>query len=115
MSNEQIYDLIIIGGGPAGMSAGIYSARAGYKTLLVEKMTFGGQMVITSFIDNYPGFPEGISGFELQERMYNQMKKYGVEVKNEDVKEINQNKDGFTVTTSSESYQSHAAIIATGF
>ena len=63
------YDLVIIGAGPAGLTAGLYAARARMKVLLLEKAVPGGQIIITDWIENYPGFPEGISGFDLAEKM----------------------------------------------
>ena len=66
---EHIYDMIIIGGGPAGYTAALYASRAGLDTLVVEQMSAGGQMAITDVIDNYPGFEEGIDGFTLGMKM----------------------------------------------
>lgn len=74
------YDVIIVGGGPAGLTAGIYSSRAGLKTLLVEKAIVGGQITITEFVENYPGFEEGISGIDLSQKMQQQAKKFGTEI-----------------------------------
>jgi thioredoxin reductase (NADPH) len=76
----EYYDLIIIGGGPAGLTAAIYSAREGVQTLLVERSGLGGQAGITVGIDNFPGFPEGISGAEFSERMTQQARRFGVEI-----------------------------------
>ena len=64
---KRIYDMVIIGGGPGGYTAALYAARAGLKVVLLEKLSAGGQMALTSQIDNYPGFPEGIDGFELMD------------------------------------------------
>ncbi|MCM8829684.1 MAG: thioredoxin-disulfide reductase [Candidatus Omnitrophica bacterium] len=80
--------LIIIGGGPAGMTAGIYALRAGIKTTIIEKSFPGGNMLLTEKIDNYPGFPEGISGIELAERMRQQYLKFGGEIVNGEVMDI---------------------------
>ena len=66
---ERIYDMIIIGGGPGGYTAALYAARAGLDTLVLEKLSAGGQMALTDKIDNYPGFEEGIDGFMLGEKM----------------------------------------------
>ena len=78
------YDCVIVGGGPAGLTAGIYCGRAKIKTLLVEKSIVGGQIALTDLVENYPGFPEGISGKELSRRLKNQVEKFGVNIeKNE--------------------------------
>ncbi len=79
------YDLIIIGGGPAGLTAGIYAGRARLKTLLLEKLIHGGQVMTTDLVENYPGFPEGISGFELSDRMRKQAERFGLEIQMADV------------------------------
>jgi thioredoxin reductase (NADPH) len=80
MSNCD-YELVIIGGGPAGLTAGLYAARARLKAVLIEKGGVGGQVLLTDWIDNYPGFPEGISGFELVDRMAKQAARFGLETK----------------------------------
>jgi len=85
---NNIYDIIIIGGGPAGLTAGIYASRSKLKTLLIEKMGCGGQVVITDLIENYPGFPEGISGFELACKFEEQAKKFGLEIIIDEVTDI---------------------------
>ena len=76
------YDLIIVGGGPAGLTAGLYAGRARLKTLLLEKLIHGGQVMTTDLVENYPGFPEGISGFELSDRMRRQAERFGLEFQN---------------------------------
>ncbi len=83
MMNErkyEQYDLIIIGGGPAGLTAAIYSSRAGFKTCIIESGIVGGEAASTDLIENYPGFPDGISGMKLTENMANQAKIYGAEI-----------------------------------
>lgn len=82
------FDVIIVGGGPAGLTAGTYCARAGMKTMLVERAILGGQISLCSAIDNYPGFPSGISGVELAARFEDQAKKFGVETVWGDVQQI---------------------------
>ena len=73
------YEILVVGGGPAGYTAALYAARSGRKTAVVEKLSPGGQMATTSVIDNYPGFPDGVDGFELGEKMEQQARKYGAE------------------------------------
>ncbi len=76
------YSLIILGGGPAGLTAGLYASRARVDTLLVEKGVPGGQVLVTDWIDNYPGFPDGIAGYELIEKMTAQAQRFGLQIKN---------------------------------
>ncbi|MEW6262347.1 MAG: thioredoxin-disulfide reductase [Thermodesulfobacteriota bacterium] len=78
-------DLIIIGGGPAGLTAGLYAARARLKARLIEKLSPGGQILTTDWVDNYPGFPEGVSGFELVDRMRRQAERFGLEIEASEV------------------------------
>ena len=108
-----MYDIIIVGGGPAGLAAAIYSARALKKILLIEKATFGGQITQAVHVENYPGF-EKISGMELGERMYDQAKKLGMESIYGEVKKIEKSSSTFTVFVGSKEYQSKAVIYATG-
>ena len=74
---ERIYDVAVLGGGPAGYTAALYAARAGLDTLIIEKISIGGQMTLTGDIDNYPGFPDGVDGFELGMKMQQGAEKYG--------------------------------------
>jgi len=107
------YEVIIIGGGPAGLTAGLYAARAGLKSLLLEHGVFGGQIVNARLVENYPGFPEGISGTELGEFMHRQATKYGLETIITEVSEV---KTGnvYEVSTSGGNYQTKSIIIAAG-
>ena len=87
MANTD-YQLIILGGGPAGLTAGLYAARDRIQVVLVEKGVVGGQVLVTDWIDNYPGFPEGISGFDLSEKMAAQAKRFELETKNANVVKV---------------------------
>ena len=112
---ERTHDLIIIGGGPAGLTAGIHTARLGLKTAVFEAGTLGGRAAEASMYENFPGFPEGIVGKELIERMEKQISKFGADVKVFE-KAIDLEVKGAlkTVTTSKATYRSFALIIATG-
>ena len=107
------YDVIIIGGGPAGLTAGLYAARAGLKSLLMEQGVFGGQIVNARLVENYPGFPEGISGPELGEFMRRQATKYGLETLNTEVSGVRTG-NAYEVSTSEGNIQTAAIIIAAG-
>ncbi len=108
------YDVVIIGGGPAGLTAGLYASRARLKTLLVESLSVPGQAVITDSIENYPGFPEGINGFELIERFKKQIENLGAEFKTGDVKDITSYENGWKIEVEGNSYSALALIIASG-
>jgi len=109
------YDVAIIGSGPAGLSAGMYAARAALKTLLLEKGMPGGQAATTDKIENYPGFPEGIAGPDLVMKMDEQARKFGLDVKFDDVQAVSQGQDGiFTLKTNEGESTSKTLIIATG-
>ena len=76
-----MYDIAIIGGGPAGLAAGLYGARGGMDTVLLENMLVGGQIIKTTQVDNYPGFPDGIDGFAIGTNMQKQAERFGLEIK----------------------------------
>ena len=107
------YEVIIIGGGPAGLTAGLYASRAGLKALLIERGIFGGQIVNARQVDNYPGFPEGISGFELASLMHEQATKYGLETVNSAVTAIKRAGE-YSVNTDNDNFQADSVIIAAG-
>jgi len=107
------YEVIIIGGGPAGLTAGLYTSRVGLKSLLVERGPMGGQMVNARMVENYPGFPEGISGPELGSLMHQQASRYGLEVVTAEVTGLN-NGQPFGVLTTEGSFEAEAIIIAAG-
>ncbi|MCK4331734.1 MAG: FAD-dependent oxidoreductase, partial [Dehalococcoidia bacterium] len=107
------YEVIIIGGGPGGLTAGLYASRAGLKTLLLERGMFGGQIVNAQRVDNYPGFPEGISGFELASLMHQQATKYGLETATAEVTGLKAGRT-YGVLTSDADFEAGAVIIAAG-
>jgi thioredoxin reductase (NADPH) len=112
MSNT--YDVIIIGGGPAGLSAGLYTSRARLKTLLIEKAIVGGQITNAERVENYPGFPDGISGFDLGELMRRQAESFGLEIKYAEALGIELRGSEKVVKTSDGDYIGRAVIIAGG-
>lgn len=109
-----MYDVVIIGGGPAGLSASIYAKRFGLSTLLIEKVGIGGQASLTDLIENYPGFPEGISGAELVNKMEEQAKKFDVEFLIDEVLNVDFDDEIKKVITNSANFESKGIIITTG-
>jgi thioredoxin reductase (NADPH) len=112
----EFYDLIIAGGGPTALTAAIYAARDGFDVLVIERSGLGGQAGITERLDNYPGFPEGVTGAEFAERVIEQAKRYGVELLSaQNVVQIGNDLDAhFVSTDSGHTYRSNAVLIATG-
>jgi len=108
------YDLIIIGGGPAGLTSGIYAGRARLCAVLLEKLIHGGQMMTTDLVENYPGFPEGITGFELSDRMRKQAERFKLLIKTAEVLEIIPGKPLHTVVLEDRRVTAPAIIIASG-
>jgi thioredoxin reductase (NADPH) len=108
------YDVAIIGGGPAGLTAGIYAGRGNLKALILEKGLPGGQIAQTEEVENYPGFPEPISGPELSERMVQQAKRFGTEIVMEEVQSITKTPEGFEVRGYDQVYKAKMVILATG-
>ena len=111
---EKIYDLIVIGGGPGGYTAALYGARAGLSTLILEKLSAGGQMALTHQIDNYPGFPEGIDGFELAESMQQQAERFGAVTEYAEVYNADLEAKPKVIETSEGKFLGRTVIIATG-
>jgi len=108
------YELIIIGGGPAGLTAGIYAGRARLCAVLLEKLIHGGQMMTTDLVENYPGFPEGVTGFELADRMRRQAERFGLLIKSAEVLEIIPGRPVHTVVLEDRQITAPALIIASG-
>ena len=114
MENVPIYDVIIIGGGPAGYTAALYAARAGLDTVVLEKLSAGGQMALTEQIDNYPGFEEGIDGFSLGEKMQLQAERFGAKSELAEVLSLELRKNPKTVVTSEGTFYGKTVVISTG-
>ena len=111
---EQIYDVVIIGGGPGGYTAALYCVRAGLSTLVLEKLSAGGQMATTTQVDNYPGFDEGIDGFELAERMQRGAERFGAVTEYAEVTAMDLTTQPKQITTSAGTFLGKAVILATG-
>ena len=111
---EQIYDMIVIGGGPAGYTAALYAARSGLSVLVLEKLSAGGQMALTEQIDNYPGFEGGIDGFTLGEKMQQSAERFGAVTELAEVYKVSLFGRIKTLDTSEGVFQSRTVVIATG-
>ena len=111
----ELYDVIVIGAGPGGLTAAIYLAREGLKTVILEKFSPGGQVITTTQVENYPGFPEGIYGSELMAKIERQVRLLGIEIKTPfEVKQIIDEKNKKIVKGETEKLEAKALIIATG-
>ena len=111
---EHIYDVIIIGGGPGGYTAALYGARAGLDVLVLEKLSSGGQMALTSQIDNYPGFEEGVDGFELAEKMQAGAERFGAKTELAEVYSVDLKDKIKKVDTSEGEFYGKTVVISTG-
>ncbi len=110
----DVRELIVIGGGPAGYTAALYAARANLNPLVIEGFAFGGQLMITSDVENYPGFRDGIMGPELMATMRAQAERFGAEMLSDDVTRVDFSSRPFRVYVGDDEYQAKAVIVATG-
>ena len=112
--NDKIYDVVIIGGGPGGYSAALYCARSGMSVLVLEKLSPGGQMATTGQVDNYPGFEDGIDGFELGEKMKKGADRFGAETAFDEVIRVDLKAEPKKITTTGGEILTKTVVIATG-
>lgn len=112
--NKMTYDMIIIGGGPGGYTAALYAARAGLQVAVLEKLSAGGQMALTTQIDNYPGFQDGIDGFQLGEQMQQQAERFGAQTILAEVTAVNLKGKEKQIVTSEGTFYGKTVVIATG-
>lgn len=111
---QDIYDVAVIGGGPGGYTAALYCARSGLSVLVLEKLSPGGQMATTSMVDNYPGFEDGIDGFELGEKMQRGAERFGAETAFVNVTAVDLKNEIKTIETSKGQVRAKAVVLATG-
>lgn len=114
MTDRHVYDMVIIGGGPAGYTAALYAARAGLNAVVLEKLSPGGQMALTSELDNYPGFPDGVDGFALAEQMQQQAERFGSKAEYALAEEVDLHADPKRLKTSEGTFYAKTVVIATG-
>ena len=113
-NNNHVYDMIIIGGGPAGYTAALYAARAGFDTLVLERLSAGGQMALTHQIDNYSGFEEGVDGFTLADKMKKQAERFGAKSKTAEVVHLDLAAEPKQIETASGTFLGRTVVLATG-
>lgn len=111
---EKLYDMIVVGGGPGGYTAALYAARAGMDVMVIERLSAGGQMNLTSQIDNYPGFPEGVDGFQLSSNMQQQAERFGAVTKYAEVLKLELDREVKLVQTNEGEYLAKTVVISTG-
>ena len=114
MSPEETHDVVIIGAGPAGLAAAIYTGRARLRTIVLEKGLPGGQILLTDWVENFPGFPEGIAPFDLIENFRKQAEKFGAAFEMEEVRGLRKEGRGWAVAGVNKEYRARAVVIATG-
>ena len=108
------WDVVIVGAGPAGLAAAVYTGRAGRSTLVLEKAVPGGQILLTDWVENYPGFPDGVAPFDLMQGFRKQAEKFGARIETDEVQSAERTADGWLLKGRKEVYAARAVILATG-
>jgi thioredoxin reductase (NADPH) len=111
---SELNDVVIIGAGPAGLAAAIYAGRARLDTLVLERATPGGQILLTDFIENYPGFTEGIAPFQLMENIRKQAERFGAKIVMDDVQEVHKKEKNWRIRGNRDEYKTRTVLVATG-
>ena len=114
MNGGAAYDVVIIGAGPAGLAAAVYTGRGRFPTVVLEKTIPGGQILLTDWVENYPGFPDGIAPFDLMENFRKQTERFGALIETDEAKAIRREEKGWVVIGQNKEYRGKAVIIATG-
>jgi thioredoxin reductase (NADPH) len=114
MKENHVYDMIIIGGGPGGYTAALYAARAGLDVLVLERLSAGGQLALTHWIDNYPGYEDGIDGYTLADKMKRQAERFGAKSKFAEVLRVDLKAEPKAIETAKETFYSRTVVLATG-
>src|SRR5438094_3482499 len=114
MTENDVRDVIIVGGGPAGYTAALYAARANLHPLVIEGFSWGGQLMITSDVENYPGYPEGIMGPEMMQDFRRQAERFGAEYLTDGVTKVDFSEHPFRTSVGDDEYRAEAVIVATG-
>src|SRR5690242_16344970 len=114
MTDNDVREVIVIGGGPAGYTAALYSARANLSPLVIEGFNWGGQLMITSDVENYPGYPDGVMGPEMMQEFRRQAERFGAEFVTDDVTKVDFSEQPFRVSVGDDEYLGRTVIVATG-